>query len=213
MKSFVARSRWAAIGAAIAVSFGGGAVFVANAGGGPVNDPGNVFVPVEPCRLLDTREEEVFNIGVRSGRIGPTSVEGQFDGVNQLVNNDITVYFDVNADELGDCDGAIEGNDDPVALVVNLTALNASYGTFVTVYPWIELTGDLSEDADVRPFISHVNPWPNHHPMANTITVGLRADTGDQNDDSPAGTGWRALRVYNEAGRVDVILDVVGYYR
>ncbi len=49
MISFVARSRWAAIGAAVAVSLGGGAVFVANAVVG-----GSTFVPIEPCRLLDT---------------------------------------------------------------------------------------------------------------------------------------------------------------
>ncbi len=203
MKSFVARSRWAAIGAAIAVSFGGGAVFVANA----IGQAADTFVAVEPCRLLDTRLAPE-NVGVRVGRIGPVP-----DGEgSQLTHNEITVYFDSSALNLGRCDLdedagdllAIRPGDVPVALVVNLTALNASTATYVTVYPWVQLEGTLTEDAENRPFVSHVNPWPGHHPMTNTITVGLNPDTDNGN--------LRALRVHNHVGRVDVILDVVGYY-
>ena len=45
------RSRWAAIGAAVAVTFGGGGLFVANAASGPASS----MVTVTPERILDTR--------------------------------------------------------------------------------------------------------------------------------------------------------------
>jgi len=45
------RSRWAAIGAAVAVTFGGGGLFVANAASGPASS----VITVTPERILDTR--------------------------------------------------------------------------------------------------------------------------------------------------------------
>jgi len=45
------RSRWAAIGAAVAVTLGGGGLFVANAASGPASS----VVTVTPDRILDTR--------------------------------------------------------------------------------------------------------------------------------------------------------------
>jgi hypothetical protein len=49
----LARSRWAAIGAAVAVAVGaGGAGWVAHAAPGPT---ASVFVSITPCRLFDTR--------------------------------------------------------------------------------------------------------------------------------------------------------------
>ncbi len=47
------RSRWAAIGAAVAVSLGGGGLFVANAASSP---PSSV-VTIDPVRILDTRTD------------------------------------------------------------------------------------------------------------------------------------------------------------
>ena len=52
------RVRWAAIGAAIAVSVGGGGVFIANA----VTPTASVVVPVDPVRILDTRDP--VNLGL-----------------------------------------------------------------------------------------------------------------------------------------------------
>ena len=45
------RSRWAAIGAAVAVTLGGGGLFVANAASGPASS----VVTIDPVRILDTR--------------------------------------------------------------------------------------------------------------------------------------------------------------
>ena len=62
MTGSLARTRWAAIGAAIAVSLGGGgAVFMAHATGTP--SP-TTFVPIVPCRLMDTRSD--LTVGPRS---------------------------------------------------------------------------------------------------------------------------------------------------
>lgn len=52
----VRRSRWAAVGAAVAVSLGGGVVFSAAAAGPAVSDPA-ATVSIVPCRLLDTRAD------------------------------------------------------------------------------------------------------------------------------------------------------------
>ena len=45
------RSRWAAIGAAVAVSLGGGGLFIAQAASGPPS----AMVTIDPLRILDTR--------------------------------------------------------------------------------------------------------------------------------------------------------------
>ncbi len=47
------RSRWAAIGAAVAVTFGGGGLFVANA----ASSPASLTVTIDPVRILDTRTD------------------------------------------------------------------------------------------------------------------------------------------------------------
>ena len=47
------RSRWAAIGAAVAVSVGGGGLFVANA----ASSPASSVVTIDPLRILDTRSD------------------------------------------------------------------------------------------------------------------------------------------------------------
>ena len=45
------RSRWAAIGAAVAVTFGAGGLFAASAA-----SPESTVVTIEPVRILDTRD-------------------------------------------------------------------------------------------------------------------------------------------------------------
>lgn len=61
------RSRWAAIGAAVAVTIGAGGIGVVNA----TLDSGErtSFVPIDPCRLLDTRDGD-NNVGPRSTPLG-----------------------------------------------------------------------------------------------------------------------------------------------
>ncbi len=47
------RTRWAAIGAAIAITLGGGGIGVANATSDASDGPVSAFFPIEPCRLAD----------------------------------------------------------------------------------------------------------------------------------------------------------------
>lgn len=72
------------------------------------------------------------------------------------------------------------------AVLVNITALNASTRTFITVYP----TGTT------RPLASILNPSPTLT-VTNSATV-LLADG--------------SFQIYNSSGTVDVIVDVMAYY-
>ena len=59
------RVRWAAIGAAVAVTVGGGALGVVNAT--VTSGARAVFIPITPCRLFDTRPDS--QIGLRGAPI------------------------------------------------------------------------------------------------------------------------------------------------
>lgn len=76
------------------------------------------------------------------------------------------------------------------AVVVNLTATGATSGGFMTAYP----TGGTRSNVSSINFLTGVS-------RANIATV-------------PLGTGTSAgkISVYNSAGSVDVVVDVVGYY-
>jgi hypothetical protein len=77
---------------------------------------------------------------------------------------------------------------DATALALNVTALGATDATFLTIWP----TG-----ID-QPIVSSLNPAPGQGPVPNAVTTGL----------SPSGT----FDVFNLAGSVDLLIDVVGYY-
>jgi hypothetical protein len=131
------RSRWAAFGAAIAVTFGGGAVWVANA----AVVSSDTFTSITPCRLLDTRndgDQGATNKGIRKGFVGAAAQAG-------TVNNDITVIFDSRAVRsggdftlkyndtgsdlrpiMGDCDAAFSTGDLMSATVVKALLLNVT---------------------------------------------------------------------------------------
>lgn len=59
------RTRWAAVGAAVAVTVGGGGWLRASAGSGDTPATPAVFVATTPCRLLDTRADP-DTVGTRS---------------------------------------------------------------------------------------------------------------------------------------------------
>ena len=61
------RSRWAAIGAAVAVSMGAGGLGIAHAT--ITSGERTAFVPITPCRLLDTRPG-ADNVGPKSSPMG-----------------------------------------------------------------------------------------------------------------------------------------------
>jgi len=72
-------------------------------------------------------------------------------------------------------------------LIINVTATNASAGSFVTVFP----------HGFTRPIASSLNFGPGQT-IPNLVTVGL--------------WGLGSIDLYNSAGSVDLIADVVGYF-
>jgi hypothetical protein len=74
-RSGVWRSRWAAIGAAVAVSLGAGGIFVAQAAPGASE---STVVSVAPERILDTRDP--VNVGLTGPFVSPISQKLQVTG-------------------------------------------------------------------------------------------------------------------------------------
>jgi hypothetical protein len=103
------RSRWAAVGAAIAVTLGGGtALRFALAAPGDI--PASSFIPIAPTRILDTRPAPL-NVG---GFVGPL-------GTGQ------THTFQV---------GGVAGvPSTATAVVMNVTVDKTSWPSFLTVFP------------------------------------------------------------------------------
>jgi hypothetical protein len=103
------RSRWAAVGAAVAVTFGGGTVLhYAMAAPGDVAP--NSFIPISPTRILDTRPAPL-NVG---GFVGPLT-SGQ------------TYTFQVT--------GVAGVPANAAAVVMNVTVDATSFSSFLTVFP------------------------------------------------------------------------------
>ena len=108
------RVRWAAIGAAVAVSLGGGTMLIAGASN---NVGASSFSPVDPIRVLDTRAE---------GKIG--ALDGSGDPRTLQVTGTI-------ATEIGTQTVVPIG---ATAVVMNVTVVDgeaADVGGYVTVYP------------------------------------------------------------------------------
>ncbi len=126
-----------------------------------------VVVPITPCRLLDTRASHP--IGPRATPLGPTQT------------------YTVTATGIqGSCDVPAGA----VGLVLNVTVVHGTAGSFLTVWP---------ADA-TRPTASSLNWTAGQGPTPNQATVGL-STTG------PPGR----LSFYNNAGTVDLVVDVGGY--
>ena len=103
------RARWAAIGAAVAVSLGAGGLGIVNA---TSPDGASAYVPISPCRLLDTRADSP--VGSPLGALGP--------------DTEITVNG-----------WGAQGNctlpSDSTGLELNVTAVDASTLTNLRIYP------------------------------------------------------------------------------
>jgi hypothetical protein len=116
-----------------------------------------IFVPMPPCRLVDTRSATALAAGA--------TMTLTAHGTN------------------GDCTLP----NDALALSMNVTSIGATAVTFLTIWP-----------DGTRPNASSLNPAPGQPPTPNAVNVSL----------SPAGT----FNVYNNAGNVDLIVDINGYY-
>jgi hypothetical protein len=127
------RTRWAAVGAAVAITLGAGGIGLVSA-----TDPSDAvtFVPITPCRVMDTRTE--YNVGPKTSPLGP----GEVHTVNTTSGN------------TGDCTG-IPASATGVSL--NVTALDATLPTFLTVWA----TGEPQPDASSLNPVPGAPPTPN----------------------------------------------------
>src|SRR4029077_10045940 len=107
----VSRTRWAAIGAAVAVAIGGGGIGLTQA----ISEDGvnNVCVPIAPCRLFDTRPDT--QVGARGTPLGPQET-----------------FADQVTGDNGQCIGIPAA---APAVAMNVTAVNGPDAAFLTVFP------------------------------------------------------------------------------
>lgn len=105
MRRGLMRSRWAAIGAAVAVTLGSGGVWAANALTA-INPPAG-FEPLSPARILDTR----LGVGAATAPIGP------------------------NAEIVLQVTGAGGVPLDATSVVLNMTSVDGTTPSFITAYP------------------------------------------------------------------------------
>jgi outer membrane protein assembly factor BamB len=131
------------------------------------------YVPVPTFRILDTRSRTCIQCG--AGALGPgTPRTLQMTGVS------------------------LPSGSDPIpttatAVAVNVTAVNDSTFSLLTVYP----------NGTGRPRTSNLN-FTAHTATANLVTVTL-----GQNGASDTN---REINIYNAQGSVDVVADVEGYF-
>jgi hypothetical protein len=153
------RTRWAAIGAAVAVTLGAGGIGLVSATGpaGAV-----AFVPITPCRLIDTRPAPQ-QVGTRVGPLGAGEA-ATLDSYGAV----------------GECTQVPVG---ATGLSLNVTAVNATEPTFLTIYP----------NDQPRPTASSLNPVPGAPATPNAVVTDLSA-------------GGR-FAIYNYLGTVDDDVD------
>jgi hypothetical protein len=127
------RVRWAAVGAAVAVALGGGVLQITHA----TSNSGvrSVFVPITPCRLVDTRVAP-DQVGSRSTPLGPGEIfTQQVTGTN------------------GNCTIPT----DAVAVSLNVTVVGGTANSFLTIYP-ADATKPLAANLN---WVAGAPPTPN----------------------------------------------------
>lgn len=124
------RSRWAAIGAAVAVTLGGGISLVSAAS----SDGASTLVPIEPCRLADTRP--AFTVGNKNTPLGENE----------------TLTLATHGDN-GQCTGIPTT---ATGLALNVTGIDATRPTFLTIWG----AGNLPNASHLNP-VPGQPPTPN----------------------------------------------------
>jgi hypothetical protein len=121
----VLRTRWSAIGAAVAVSLGAGGIGLVQATVDSGDRP--ILVTIDPCRMADTRPSS--QVGPRNTPLGAGE------------------QYDIDAHGMsGNCTIPSEA----VGLSLNVTALNASAPTNVKVFP-ADATPPLTSNLNLLP--------------------------------------------------------------
>ena len=140
------RSRWAAIGAAVAVTLGGGGLIGVSATNGAGQSS---YSPVTPVRILDTRGE---------GKVGALDVSGSGDPRQLKVTGTIQTTSEGSQTVVPVGATAVSLNVTAVATETN------DHGGFVTVYP-----------CGTRPNASLIN-FRSGETVANAVTVPISDD-------------------------------------
>ncbi len=139
------RTRWAAVGAAVAITLGAagiGGLNIASADVSSGNRP--VYISINPCRLVDTRPGDL-TVGPRSAPIGAKQ----------------TITVTAHGSN-GECTGASAIPADAVSLSLNVTAAGPTSNTFLTF--WGE---------GPNPGTSNLNPRAGGAPTPNSVNVPL----------------------------------------
>ena len=123
-----------------------------------------------PARICDTRFGGNAQGCATPGKIGPGGV----------LTIDVTGIDGIPA---------LGSTHSPLALVANVTAVDATTGTFITVYPGNIVSAPNASDINVSPTF----------PYTNLVVVGIDPATGN-------------INLYNKLGSVDLIVDVFGFY-
>ena len=131
------------------------------------------------------RGDRAVLVTIDSCRLADTRAGAQYVGPREEpLGATETHVFDARQSGVP-CSGSIPSA--ATSLLVNVTALNATVESFLTFWP----SGD-------RPKVASLNPAPGQPPTPNAVTIEL--SDGD------------TFNAYNNAGSVDVVIDVVGYY-
>ena len=154
----------ASIAGAVAASVVCGSLMSASASLG--SGDRSVYVPITPCRVMDTRPAP-NNVGPRS-----TPLTAQETHTISVLgsNGQCTVPLDASA------------------VAMNVTAVNPTDASFLTVFP---------ADA-ARPLASSLNWVAAQGATPNAVTSDVSADG--------------KVSFFNNAGNVDVVADIVGYF-
>ncbi|MFB7383778.1 hypothetical protein ACFC0A_40950, partial [Kitasatospora purpeofusca] len=121
--------------------------------------PASTWFSISNYRILDTREGKNAPVGT----VGP-------DSVTRL---DITkILYGIT----------------PNAVVMNVTAVDATANSFITAFP----------GGRPMPTVSNLNATPNHKVTTNRVTVQVGADG--------------VVNLYNHVGNVHLVADLQGYY-
>ena len=194
MKSHVWRARWAAVGAAVAVTLGAGGMLVVNAE--PVDQQtGELeFVAITPTRAFDSRT------AVREGGTRPFN-----DGETYQLDFTGFLYEDGNLPT-------------PSANIVSAVVLNVTVATqqmrgFLSVTPSVCVIDGDDECPGPVPETSNINWGKDGANIANQVTVILGewdTDVSGAIDITVEGNPLPPLPSSDEVA--NVIVDVVGYF-
>ena len=92
------RTRWAALGAAVAITLGGGGIGLVGATVSSGERP--VLIPMTPCRVADTRADS--QVGPKASPLGPNeihtiSVHGSQGDCTEIPSDALAVSLNVTA--------------------------------------------------------------------------------------------------------------------